>query len=169
MSGVRVAAGRTTDVGTITLGRGGVVQGVVVDAEGNGIPGATVSAERDANRRRGQVETQTGSTGAFELQGVPVGPVYVSARHPAYAAAPAVATTVDPDKEPVPVRIVLARGGRLEGRALFRDGRAFVGGRVERLLHRRPRRGHAVGDGGHRRRRLVRAGPRAPRAGRWSP
>jgi protocatechuate 3,4-dioxygenase beta subunit len=130
MSGVRVAAGRTTDVGPITLGRGGIVQGVVVDAEGNGIPGATVNAERDANRRRGQVETQTSSTGLFELQGVPVGPAYVTARHPAYASRPPVATTVDPDKEPVPVRIVLARGGRLEGRALFRDGRAFAGGRV---------------------------------------
>ena len=63
-SGVRVVAGRTTDVGTIALARGGTVQGVVVDAEGRGIPGATVHAERDANRRTSQLETQTGSTGA---------------------------------------------------------------------------------------------------------
>ncbi len=31
------------------------------------IPGATVYADRDANRRTGQLETQTGSAGAFEL------------------------------------------------------------------------------------------------------
>jgi large repetitive protein len=130
MTGVRVAAARTTSVGTITLGRGVVVQGVVVDSEGNGIPGATVGAERDANRRTGQLRTQTGSTGAFELRGVPIGAVYVSASHPAYAPAREVAATVDPEKEPVPVRIVLVRGGRIEGRALYRDGRPFVGGRV---------------------------------------
>ncbi len=130
MSGVRVAAGQPTNVGTITLGRGGVVQGVVVDAEGSGIPGATVSAEKDARRRTGQLQTQTGSTGAFEIQGVPIGPVYASASHPAYAEGRDVATTVDPEKEPVPVRLVLVRGGRVEGRALYRDGRAFAGGRV---------------------------------------
>jgi protocatechuate 3,4-dioxygenase beta subunit len=127
---VRVGAGRTTNVGTITLGGGGTLQGVVVDSGGNGIPGATVGAERDANRRYGQIQTQTGSTGAFELRGVPIGMVYVSASHPAYAPAPPVTATVDPDKEPAPVRIVLPRGGKIEGRALYRDGRPFVGGRV---------------------------------------
>jgi protocatechuate 3,4-dioxygenase beta subunit len=130
MAAVRVAAGRPTNVGTITLGRGGVVAGVVVDAEGNGIPGATIRAERDANRRTGQLRTQTGSTGAFELRGVPIGTVLVSASHPAYAEGRDVPATVDPEKEPVPVRLVLVRGGRLEGRALYRDGRAFAGGRV---------------------------------------
>jgi hypothetical protein len=102
----------------------------VVDSEGNGIPGATVGAERDANRRTGQLRTQTGSTGAFELRGVPIGAVYVSASHPAYAPAPEVAATVDPEKDPVPVRIVLVRGGKIDGRAFYRDGRPFVGGRV---------------------------------------
>jgi hypothetical protein len=130
MAGVRVAAGRTTTVGTITLRRGGVVQGVVVDAEGNGIPGATVGAERDANRRTGELRTQTGSNGAFELRGVPIGNVLVSASHPAYAEGRPVPATVDPEREPAPVRLVLLRGGRLEGRALYRDGRAFAGGRV---------------------------------------
>ena len=129
-SGVRVVAGRTTDVGTIALARGGTVQGVVVDAEGRGIPGATVHAERDANRRTSQLETQTGSTGAFELSGVPIGPVHVVARHPSYAISSPVVAEVDPDKETPPVRIVLARGGRIEGRALHRDGRPFTGGRV---------------------------------------
>ncbi len=130
LSDVRVAAGRTTDVGTIGLSRGGSLQRTVVDGEGRGIPGATVVAERDANRRRGLFRTQTDSGGAFELRGLPVGAVYVSAGHPAYATAPAVAATVDPDKEAVPVRIVLSRGGTIEERALHRDGRPFVGGRV---------------------------------------
>ena len=129
-SGVRVTAGRTTDVGTIALARGGTVQGVVVDAEGRGIPGATVSADRDANRRTSQLETQTGSTGAFELTGVPIGPVHVTARHPSYAASVPVVAEVDPETESPPVRIVLTRGGRIEGRAQHRDGRPFTAGRV---------------------------------------
>jgi hypothetical protein len=61
---------------------------------------------------------------------VPIGAVLVSASHPAYAEGRPVPATVDPEKEPVPVRLVLVRGGRLEGRALYRDGRAFAGGRV---------------------------------------
>jgi protocatechuate 3,4-dioxygenase beta subunit len=130
MTGVRVAAGRATNVGTIALSRGGVVQGVVVDAEGNGIPGAVVRAERDARRRTGQLHTQSGSNGGFELRGVPIGPVYLSAAHPAYAAGRDVAVTVQSDPEPVPVRLVLVRGGRLEGRAQHRDGRPFAGGRI---------------------------------------
>ena len=59
----------------ITLGRGGIVRGVVVDADGQGIPGATVIAERDAepqSERPGR--DQTGSPRAFEIRGVPVGP-----------------------------------------------------------------------------------------------
>ena len=142
-SGVRVVAGRTTDVGTIALARGGTVQGVVVDAEGRGIPGATVHADRDANRRTSQLETQTGSTGAFELSGVPIGPVHVVARHPSYAISSPVVAEVDPEKETPPVRIVLARGGRIEGRALHRDGRPFTGGRV----HAWPLDGRASGGG----------------------
>jgi hypothetical protein len=41
-SGVAVVPGRTTDAGTIRLGRGGVVRGAVVDAAGSGVAGATV-------------------------------------------------------------------------------------------------------------------------------
>ncbi|HUL77712.1 MAG TPA: carboxypeptidase regulatory-like domain-containing protein [Vicinamibacteria bacterium] len=129
-AGVKVVAGRTTDVGTVVLAPGGLVQGVVVDAEGQGIPGATVNADRGA-RRSDRLETQTGSAGAFEIRGVPPGPVSVRASHPAYAASAPVETLVDPAKEPPAVRIVLARGARIEGRALHRDGRPFAAGRVQ--------------------------------------
>jgi len=131
LAGVRVAPGRIVDVGRIALARGGVVRGVVVDGEGVGIPGATVGARVDANRwRSGQPQTQSGSGGAFELRGVPIGPVRVNAMHPAYAPGREAMTTVDGETDPAPMRLVLLRGGRLEGRALYRDGRGFSGGRV---------------------------------------
>ena len=130
VTGVRVVAGRTTNLGTITLQRGGVIQGFVVDTDGQGIPGASVGAERDVNRRTGQLQTQTDSVGAFEIRGAPAGKLNVAAYHPAYAPARRVIAEVDPEKEPVPVRIVLVRGARVEGRALHRDGSPFASGRV---------------------------------------
>lgn len=130
VSEVRLAAGGSAEVGTLRLGRGGVVVGTVIDGEGRGIPGASVTVERDANRRSGSYESQSGSSGAFEVRGVPSGPVQVTARHPSYAPAPPVVAEVDPEKEPSPVRLVLGRGGRIEGRAVHRDGRPFAGGRI---------------------------------------
>ncbi len=130
VSNVRVAVGRTTSAGTITLGRGGVVRGTVVDADAEGIPGASVYADRDTNTRTSDYFSQTDSTGAFEIRGVPPGRFEVRAHHPSYAPAKATAVEVDPEKEPVPARIVLVRGGRLEGRVRHRDGRPFAEGRV---------------------------------------
>ena len=127
---VRVLAGRATRAGMITLGRGGVVRGTVVDGEGQGIPGASVYADRDTNTRTSNYFSQTDSAGAFELRGVPTGRFEVRAQHPSFAPAKATAVDVDPEKEPVPARIVLVRGGRLEGRLRHRDGRPFGEGRV---------------------------------------
>jgi protocatechuate 3,4-dioxygenase beta subunit len=127
---VRVVAGRTTDVGTIVLARGGAIRGTVVDADGEGVPGATVTAERDVSFSTGQLAAQTGTTGAFEIRGVPPGTFSVTAEHPAFATSPPQVAAVDPDREPKPLRFVLRQGGRIEGQALHRDGRPFVGGRV---------------------------------------
>jgi protocatechuate 3,4-dioxygenase beta subunit len=143
-AGVRVPAGRTTDLGTVVLARGGVVRGEVVDAEGRGIAGATVSAEREATIRTGRRETQTGSSGAFELRGLPAGAWFLAARHPSYAASAPLGVQVEPEDTAPPARIVLARGGRIEGRALHRDGRPFAGGRV----HARALDERAPGDWG---------------------
>ena len=130
ISGVRVVAGKRTAVGTLRLQGGGIVRGTVVDADGQGIPGATVIAERDLNMQSGELTDQTGSTGAFEIRGVPAGRVSVMASHPAYASPKPSVAEVDPGKEPAALRIVLLEGGRVEGRAVHRDGRPFASGRV---------------------------------------
>lgn len=130
-TGVKVVAGRTTDVGTIALERGGVVTGTVIDADGQGIPGATVLALRDVhNRRRDDPKAETDAAGAFEIRGVRPGKVEVQVSHPAYVSGGASGVEVDPEKDPTPVRIVLVRGGRIEGRARHRDGRPFEDGRI---------------------------------------
>jgi protocatechuate 3,4-dioxygenase beta subunit len=130
ISGVRVVAGRRTEVGTLRLAAGGIVRGTVVDVDGQGVPGATVVAERDLMMQSGDLVDQTGSSGTFEISGVPAGRVSVMASHPAYASPKPVVVEVDPEKEPAPIRIVLLEGARVEGRALHRDGRPFASGRI---------------------------------------
>ena len=131
VSSVKVAAGRVTDVGTITLSATGVVTGVVVDADGQGIPGATVQVRRNAQTYYSDdPSAQTDSNGAFEARGVRPGRVFVTARHPAFVEGRQEDVEVDPEKDPPVVRVVLARGGRIEGRARRRDGRPFEDGRV---------------------------------------
>ena len=128
LANVRVAVGRTTSVGTITLGRGGVVRGTVVDAEGQGIPGASVYADRDTNSRTSDYSSQTDSAGAFEIRGVPTGRFEVRAQHPSYAPGKATAVEVDPEKEPVPARIVLVRAAASRaGRGTGTGGRSPTG------------------------------------------
>lgn len=131
VANVKVAAGRDTDLGTVTLGSGGRVVGSVVDSEGEAVPGASVLVERDVNVHTGMLTAQTDSAGSFEVRGVPPGKVDVIARHPAYVGGRARGVEVDPEKEPAPVRIVVTRGGRIEGRARHRDGGPFTGARVQ--------------------------------------
>lgn len=127
---IQVVGGRTTDVGTVRLARGGIIRGAVVDSDGVGIPGAAVRGHRSTRSSAGRVETQSGGHGAFEIRGVPAGRMSISASHPRYAASASHVVEVDPTSEPVPVRLTLARGGRIQGTVLHRDGRPFDGGRV---------------------------------------
>jgi len=130
-SGVRVSAGRPTDVGSLVLARGGIVRGAVVDTEGRGIPGAAVTADRDVSRATNDYASQTDSAGSFEIRGVPAGRLLVRASHPSFAPGRPVEAEVDPEKELVPVRLVLPKGGRVEGRVRHRDGRPFGDGLVQ--------------------------------------
>jgi hypothetical protein len=127
---VVLSSGRTRDVGTIVLARGGTIEGVVVDSDGNGVPAVTVTATRAGNGGGGTHETQTTLNGAFEIGGIPRGIVQLSARHPAYAVAQAVQVDHDPTAKPTTVRLMLERGARIEGRVLYRDGRPFTAGQV---------------------------------------
>ena len=157
ISGVQVVAGKRTEVGTLRLAAGGIVRGTVVDADGQGVPGATVVAERDLEMQTGDLLDETGSSGAFEIRGVPAGRTSVMASHPAYASPKPVVVEVDPEKEPTPIRIVLLEGARVEGRAAHRDGRPFASGRVRA---RQPR--------AERRRGWGKSRPRSGRTGRSS-
>jgi hypothetical protein len=130
LANVNVVAGRTTVVGVLTLNRGGVVSGSVVDGDGQGIPGASVYLETDPSRLTEDFTSRTDSAGAFEVRGVPAGRFRVRALHPSFTPGGVPEVRVDPAKDPVPVRIVLGPGARVEGHVRHRDGRPFTLGRV---------------------------------------
>lgn len=125
ISGVKVRSGATTDVGIVRLGEGGVVRGVVVSSEGTPIPGATVLALRAGNRIQVPGEGQqdvTDGAGAFEVRGLPAGPLELRAKHPTFVDARVTGLEVDPVKGVAEARIVMGRGGRIEGWVRQRDG-----------------------------------------------
>lgn len=131
VSAVRVTSGATTDVGRVRLGAGGVVRGSVSDATGAPVPGATLSV-RGPGRLFGPVtpEATSDASGAFEVRGVPAGTVELNAAHPAFAGGRVVGLEVDPAKGPTEARVVLSRGGRVEGRVRMRDGTGIPGAKV---------------------------------------
>ena len=129
VSAVKVAAGATTDVGTIRLPAGGTIRGTVVDGASAPVPGATV-------RVRGPgMEFDFGSgpravsdpMGAFELHGVRLGTAELWASHPNYADGRVSGIEVDPAKGAAEARIVLLQGGRVEGWVGRRDGTPVAG------------------------------------------
>jgi protocatechuate 3,4-dioxygenase beta subunit len=129
VSGVVVAGGATADAGRIRLGAGGVVRGLVVDGGGAPVGGASVrlvGAGRSYSFPR-DTEAVSDPGGAFELRGVESGTVELVAAHPSYAEGRAAGIEVDPARGPAEARIVMAQGGRIEGRLARRDGSGMPG------------------------------------------
>jgi hypothetical protein len=141
VSDLNVTAGATADAGRIRLGPGGTVRGHVVDAEGAGIGGATLSVRGSERGVFGPTMTPQGLSdpgGAFEVKGVAPGMVQVTASHAAYAARASAPLEVDPARGPAEVRIVLGRGGRVEGWLRRRDGSGVPGASIRTLSRDAP-------------------------------
>ncbi|MGH2689665.1 MAG: carboxypeptidase regulatory-like domain-containing protein, partial [Actinomycetota bacterium] len=133
VSGVKVTAGSSTDVGRVRLSGGGTVRGSVVDANGAPILGATVTVQGASREfsRPGESQAFTDSAGLFEVSGVAPGAAEVVARHPQYAEGRVGGLEVDPTKGTTETRVVLSQGGRLEGSARRRDGAGIPGVQVQ--------------------------------------
>ena len=72
---------------------------------------------------------ETDPAGAFEIRGAPEGPQQVVASHADHAPAEA-RVDVDSARGPAEARLVMGRGGRIEGSARKRDGTPLTGLRV---------------------------------------
>ncbi len=122
-----MSLGRTTDVGTVRLRPGGVVRGIVVDAADQPIASATIQIGVGAPPRP---EVRSDEAGRFEMRGLLPGRIGLVARHPSYAAAASGIVNVDSEDGAPQVRIVMKRGGRVEGVVRHRNGEPFSDARV---------------------------------------
>lgn len=136
---VAVRPGRASDVGRIRLSRGATVRGQVVTSDDSPVAGATIQtmSPQPMAMNWGDGPTATAdASGLFELAGVTPGLVDVIATHPSYAANRARGVEADPGRV-AEVRLVLGRGGRIEGTARRRDGASLAGA----FVHVRAREG----------------------------
>jgi protocatechuate 3,4-dioxygenase beta subunit len=129
VSDVKVTPGTSTDVGRVRLTAGGTVKGTVVDTSGRAVSGARVMAlpqEPGVSFGYG-LEAESDMGGAFEILGVRLGTVDVTARHPSFAEGQITGIEVEAGKGPAEARIVLSPGGRVEGSVRKRDGTGVPG------------------------------------------
>jgi protocatechuate 3,4-dioxygenase beta subunit len=129
VSDVKVTPGTSTDVGRVRLTAGGTVKGIVVDTSGGAISGARVMVvpHDPGFPSIFGLEAESDMGGAFEILGVPLGTVDVTARHPSFAEGQVAGLEVETGKGPAEARIVLSPGGRVEGTVRKRDGTGVPG------------------------------------------
>lgn len=124
---VKVEAGKTVDLGTITLQRGRRLTGKVVDGSGKPVADARVKvgewlvtlegdqgAYENIEEQQGIRSTRTGSDGSFEVVGIPVKGTSVMASHPAAGSSTATEIAAGAD-DPPPVTITLRGFGSIAG------------------------------------------------------
>ncbi|MCB9877742.1 MAG: carboxypeptidase regulatory-like domain-containing protein [Planctomycetes bacterium] len=130
------------DLGTLTLERGGVVAGRVVDTDGAAIAGATVTMvlaiekqfgefafaqQASFDRARVGETAVTDAAGRFELASVPAGELGLRANHDEHPAARKDGLTLTAGQELLDVLITMPRGAEIRGRALdLPDERAGI-------------------------------------------
>lgn len=150
ISGVEVAEGETKEGIVLSLRKGGVLSGRVLDPrKGTGVPNASVSWQAAgpegegrfggaafARLSGGNSGTNSDADGRFQLDGLPDGKVTVTASHPDFLE---VSKDVDPQKEPA-VDLMLGTGGSISGTVVGADGRTGVPGAQVRM--------NAEGDAG---------------------
>ncbi len=133
---VVVAAGRSNELGEVSIAPGARLEGVVVEGEtGAPVAGASVRRVRpglDVNQFRGEgpVEgSMSDGDGRFVLDGLPHGPLKIDVEHDAFAPA-SVEFQIMPG-EPLPFTTVeLGQGGSIYGRVRNEAGELLAGARV---------------------------------------
>jgi protocatechuate 3,4-dioxygenase beta subunit len=106
----------------LTLTKGWIMRGRLLDPEGRGVPGALVVVAPEGAAESGYLPAQTDTSGGFRITAPAEGPVNVTAISPNFA--PAVQTNVEPpaggDAQEVLLRAT--PGGSLRVRVVHRGG-----------------------------------------------
>jgi protocatechuate 3,4-dioxygenase beta subunit len=131
-SNVAVVAGRSRDLGKIRLGAGLTLRGTVVDSAGAGQAGAMVQAVESTGDPQSWNAPggPSGVGGSFEIKGLAAGTYDVVASHPDFVTGRAQGLDLAAGRPAPEVRVVLTRGGSVEGRAHHR-GTPIAGATVQ--------------------------------------
>jgi protocatechuate 3,4-dioxygenase beta subunit len=147
LAGVGVDAGDFRDLGTLWLGEQGVLEGVVKDADGEGIVGADVHVHRRDSllamlrritklmERLDQPATPLASTrtqagGAFRIEALDPGPILLVVRATGYRQATASGVMTANGVAGGPVDVVLDAAPPISGTVVDEEGRGIAGARV---------------------------------------
>lgn len=114
----------------LTLDRGWMMRGRVIDAQGRGVPRALVVVAPAGAAESGFLPSQTDGDGGFRITASADGPVSVSAISDGFA--PSVQTGIEPPASDDPPEIVLhaTEGGALRVRVVHRAGEPVSGAKV---------------------------------------
>ncbi|WP_338866391.1 carboxypeptidase regulatory-like domain-containing protein [Myxococcus stipitatus] len=126
-AGFTVHAGQRLDV-VMELDSTGRIEGTVVDGDNKPLAGILITPESQWHRGPldGSIPTVSGADGAFTLEDVPPGEVFVAAQRP--GSLPHVRERVEVRADATSrVRIQLTGEGVLEGTVRMEDGRALTG------------------------------------------
>lgn len=115
----------------VTLSRGGTISGQVVDGDGRGIEGATITLAGD----EGGSEAKSEADGAFSVDGLPDGTWRAIASATGYSASDPVAVTVREHRAAADLRLTLSVAEGIGGRVVDSRGAPAAGARV-RLIDR---------------------------------
>jgi protocatechuate 3,4-dioxygenase beta subunit len=114
----------------LTLERGWIMRGRLVDPAGKGVGGALVVVAPAGAAESGYLPAQTDASGAFRITAPPDGPISVAAISPRFA--PAVQTGVEmpPDGSPGDIVLQAGPGGTLRVRVVRRNGDPVPGQKI---------------------------------------
>ena len=126
-----IAAGQTMELADIVLQLGGMVQGLVVDANGTGLPSIQISVLKQGETTPDVGLTATSdASGQFLLRGLPAGAVSLVAQSPKYIEELVEGEQVQEASITQDVRIVLQQGAHVNGVVLDSNGIPVVGAKV---------------------------------------
>jgi hypothetical protein len=131
---VRVGVAEAAAEVIVSLEPAYVIAGVIRDAEGRAVPGATVQMEdatkgADMGSLAGTAVATSDAAGRYRVEGILPGSYRLNAAAPPHA--PSESVTVElRTADRTGVDLQLARGGVVKGRAVAHDGRPVIGAKV---------------------------------------
>ncbi|HIJ73315.1 MAG TPA: sigma-70 family RNA polymerase sigma factor [Candidatus Hydrogenedentes bacterium] len=128
------------------LSRGGAIFGKVVDPDGGGVPGATVTLLRLSGQ--GFDYATCGTAGTFEFVGLPVGQTYtVVAHHHAHGASPGLRIDMPVGVDVTGVELELADGNTVYGQVVDANGSGLANVTVHLMRSYTDAGGYGMGYG----------------------